>query len=40
MSTKQYSKPQVTKLGDAVKTTLRFLPFARREFFGRRRLLP
>ena len=38
--TKQYTKPQLFELGDAVKVTLRFLPFGRREFFGRRRLLP
>lgn len=40
MTTKQYSKPQVMQLGDAVKVTLRVLPFGRREFFGRRRALP
>lgn len=40
MTTKQYSQPQVMQLGDAVKVTLRVLPFGRREFFGRRRLVP
>ncbi len=40
MTNKQYSKPQVIELGDAVKVTLRFRPFSRREFFLRRRFLP
>jgi hypothetical protein len=34
--TKQYSKPQVIQLGDAVKTTLG-IRGPRREFIGRRR---
>lgn len=40
MTTKQYSEPQVMQLGDAVKVTLRVLPFGRREFIRRRRLIP
>lgn len=36
MSNKQYSKPQVTELGDAVKVTLGPFLF-RRDFLGGRR---
>jgi hypothetical protein len=37
---KQYSKPQLIEVGDAIKTTLRVRPFSPREFVGRRRWFP
>ncbi len=39
MTNKQYSKPQVMQLGDAIKVTLRLLPRGLREFISRRRLV-
>lgn len=39
MTNKQYSKPQVIKLGDVIKTTLAYNVGASREFlFNRRRI--